>query len=303
MAEGKRIDMSAFRRLYPFTSHYMDIGGLQYHYLDEGMGEPIVMIHGNPTWSFYYRRLVSALSPGYRTVVPDHIGCGLSEKPRGDRYGFHLQNRIQDLEVLLSRLEIKEKITLVLHDWGGMIGMAYGVNHPDRVSRLIVLNTAAFPPPGGRRLPLRLRLIRNLPLLAAPAVLGLNLFSRAALHMASHRGLTPDVKAGLEAPYNCWHNRLAILKFVQDIPLEAGDPSYRLVADVASRLDLLSHIPMMVCWGQHDFVFDDAYLTEWRRRFPSAEAHRLSEAGHYVLEDAPDAIIELTKDFLKRHPV
>ena len=297
------MDMSAFRHLYPFRSNYMDVKGLRYHYLDEGSGDPILMIHGNPTWSFYYRRLVAALSPEYRTIVPDHIGCGLSEKPGSDRYDFRLKSRIQDLESFLDTLRITGKITLVLHDWGGMIGMAYGVNHPERISRLIILNTAAFLPPGGKDIPLRLWLIRNLRYLAAPAVLGFNLFSIAALHMATHKGLTRDVKAGLKAPYNGWHNRLATLRFVQDIPLKPGDPSYSLVEDVSSRLDRLAHVPMMICWGQHDFVFDRTYLAEWHRRFPDAETHYLPNAGHYVLEDEPDRIISLTRDFLKRDRV
>lgn len=303
MARDKPMDMSAFRHLYPFRSNYMDVNGLRYHYLDEGSGDPILMIHGNPTWSFYYRRLVAALSPEYRTIVPDHIGCGLSEKPGSDRYDFRLKSRIQDLESFLDTLRITGKITLVLHDWGGMIGMAYGVNHPERISRLIIFNTAAFLPPGGKDIPLRLWLIRNLRYLAAPAVLGFNLFSIAALHMATHKGLTRDVKAGLKAPYNGWHNRLATLRFVQDIPLKPGDPSYSLVEDVSSRLDRLAHVPMMICWGQHDFVFDRTYLAEWHRRFPDAETHYLPNAGHYVLEDEPDRIISLTRDFLKRDRV
>ncbi len=303
MTTGKTIDMSDFRHLYPFPSHYADVNGLQYHYLDEGRGEPIVMIHGNPTWSFYYRRLVSALSPDYRTIAPDHIGCGLSEKPALARYDYRLESRVRDLSAFLGGLDIPGKMTLVLHDWGGMIGMAYGVRHPERIGRLILLNTAAYLPPGGKRIPFRLWLIRNLRPLAAPAVLGLNLFAVAALHMASRKGLDRAVKAGLKAPYTSRHNRLATLKFVQDIPLRESDPSYGLVKDVDARLHSLSHIPMMICWGEHDFVFDDAYLKEWQRRFPQAEIHSLAGAGHYVLEDEPETIVPLIRDFLKRHPL
>src|SRR5262252_891927 len=107
---------------YPFQSHFLDRNGIQYHYLDEGAGEPIVMLHGNPTWSFYYRRLVLALRDSYRTIVPDHVGSGLSDKPDDSRYAYTLTQRVQDLETLLEHLEVKSDITLVLHDWGGMIG-------------------------------------------------------------------------------------------------------------------------------------------------------------------------------------
>lgn len=303
MAKARSVDTSSFRHLYPFTSHYLHLEGLRYHFVDEGAGEPVVMIHGNPTWSFYFRRLIKDLSGRYRTLVPDHIGCGLSDKPRPGRYDYRLRSRISDLEGFLHHLGLTDRLTLIVHDWGGMIGMAYAVKHVDRVSRIVIMNTAAFLPPGGRRIPLRLRLIRDLRPFAAPAVLGLNLFAYGALFMASHKGLARDVKRGLTAPYNSWHNRIATLRFVQDIPLRESDPSYAIVKEVDSRLQALADLPMLICWGERDFVFDHIYLDEWRRRFPRAEAHSIPDAGHYLLEDAPDRVAGLIRDFLKRHPV
>ena len=295
--------MYPFRHLYPFTSNFMDCNGLKYHFLDEGTGDPVVMVHGNPTWSFYFRNLVKGLSPKFRTIVPDHIGCGLSDKPGVDRYDYRLKSRVNDLEALLDFLELKEKITLIVHDWGGMIGMAYAVKHPGRIARIVVMNTAAFFPPKGKPIPLRLRLVRDLRPVATPAVLGLNLFAFGALFMATHKGLDKAVKSGLVAPYNSWGNRIATLKFVQDIPIRKTDHSYDLVKQVDENLHKLSHIPMLICWGKHDFVFDVDYLSEWRRRFPDAAVHLFPDAGHYVLEDAPDKILALAKDFLTRHPV
>ncbi len=303
MIKERQIDISAFKHLYPFKSNYLALNGLKYHFLDEGSGDPIVMIHGNPTWSFYFRRLIKSLSPRYRTIAPDHIGCGLSDKPGIKRYDYRLKSRINDLEAVLDFLEINNRVTLVLHDWGGAIGMAYAVKYPRRISRIIIMNTAAFLPPDGKRLPLRLWLIRNLRPFAAPAVLGFNLFSYGALFMASYKSLSGDVKSGLTAPYNCWHNRIATLKFVQDIPLKESDPSYNLVKSIDSSLHELSGVPMLICWGKHDFVFDSTYLMEWQRRFPHAEVHTIPDAGHYVLEDAPDKVISLIEDFLKRHPI
>lgn len=302
MNNAATIDMSPFRSLYPFTSHILDINGLKYHYLDEGRGEPIVMVHGNPTWSFYYRHLVKTLSPDYRTIVPDHIGCGLSDKPGLNRYDYRLASRVYDMEALVNYLQLDDKITLILHDWGGMIGMAYAVKHPEKISRLVIMNTAAFLPPKGKTIPLRLWIIRNIGWLAAPAVLGLNIFSIGALYMASHKGLSRAVKSGLKAPYNSWRNRMATLKFVQDIPLSAKDPSYALVRSVDSNLHRLAGIPMLICWGKRDFVFDDTYLEEWQRRFPDAHVHPLEDAGHYVIEDEPEIVVSLIKDFLKKHP-
>ncbi|MBU4209443.1 MAG: alpha/beta fold hydrolase [Proteobacteria bacterium] len=130
MKNNRIVDISPFRHLYPFKSHYMDLNGLKYHFVDEGSGDPIIMIHGNPTWSFYYRNLVKELSPKFRTIPLDHIGCGLSDKPDIKAYDYRLKSRVNDLEALLDYLDLKEKLTLIVHDWGGIIGMAYAVKHP-----------------------------------------------------------------------------------------------------------------------------------------------------------------------------
>jgi len=299
----KPVDISGLRHLYPFTSHYLDLSGLRYHYIDEGQGEPIVMVHGNPTWSFYYRKLIKALSKRYRSIAPDHIGCGLSDKPGVTEYDYRLHSRIDDLDNLLGSLTTDEKITLILHDWGGMIGMAYALRHPEKICRLVVMNTAAFLPPTAKRIPLRLSIIRRSGPMAALAVLGFNIFAKGALSIASKKGLSAEVKRGLLAPYNCWKNRMATLKFVQDIPLVEKDPSYLLVKQVDDQLQTLSELPMLICWGKHDFVFDQDYLSEWQRRFPAAEVHCFPDAGHYVLEDVPEKIIPLTQDFLNQHPL
>lgn len=130
-------------------------------------------------------------------------------------------------------------------------------------------------------------------------VQGLNLFSISALYMASKKGLSKDVKKGLAAPYNSWKNRIATLKFVHDIPLDETHKSYNLINHVDNNLHRLTGIPMLFCWGKHDFVFNLSYLNEWKRRFPDAKFHTVEDAGHYVLEDSPEIIIPLIKDFLK----
>lgn len=293
------VDMTAFRHLYPFSSHFVEIDGLRCHYLDEGAGEPVVMVHGNPTWSFFFRNLVHALSPGYRVIVPDHIGCGLSDKPDEHRYDFRLATRIHDLEYLLDRLDLKNPVTLILHDWGGAIGMGYALRHRQRVSRIIVMNTAAFFPPAAKKLPLRLHLLKRFSALARPAVLGGNLFARSALFMAPRTPLSSAVKKGLCAPYNSWNNRLATYKFVEDIPLIPSHPSYPVLKWLDGNLHRLSSIPMMILWGMHDFVFDPDYLAEWHHRFPHARIRTYPDAGHYLLEDEPERIPAEILNFLK----
>mgnify|MGYP002640908031 FL=1 len=296
------IDLTPFKHLYPFDSHFLSVNGWKYHYLDEGRGEPVVMLHGNPTWSFYYRNLVQGLSDSFRAIVPDHIGCGLSEKPSPKHYGYRLENRVDDLECFLDKLGLRDGITLVVHDWGGMIGMAYAARHPGRIRRIVVMNTAAFLKPHGKNLPIRLKIIRNLRAFAVPAVLGMNLFARGALIMAPGKKLEKDVKKGLIAPYNTWKNRMATLKFVQDIPLVKTDPSYALAEETEKKLPLLSHVPMLILWGRHDFVFDRSYLSLWRQRFPEAEVHLFEKAGHYILEDEWRNILPIIRKFLRKNP-
>jgi cis-3-alkyl-4-acyloxetan-2-one decarboxylase len=296
----KPIDVEPFKHLYPFQSRFLTLrDNLRYHYLDEGRGETLVMVHGNPTWSFFFRRLVTALREHYRVIVPDHIGCGLSDKPGADQYDFRLQSRVADLGALLDHLQLEGPVTLIVHDWGGMIGLAWALDHLDRVGRMVLMNTAGFFPPGNKAIPRRLRMLRTPNPIMDRLVLHLNLFARAALYMAPRRRLAADVKAGLIAPYNCPHNRLATLKFVQDIPLSPQDPGGALVERVCMGLDRIGRRPVQLIWGAHDFVFDRAYFEAFRKKLPDARAHWLPDSGHYLLEDEPEKIVGLIQEFLK----
>jgi pimeloyl-ACP methyl ester carboxylesterase len=142
----KPIDPDDYRHLYPFQSHFLSRSGLRYHFVDQGAGHPVVMLHGNPTWSFFFRRIISALAPDYRAIAPDHMGCGLSDKPDERHYDFQLHSRVADFSALMDHLSL-DRVTLLVHDWGGMIGMAWAVANPHRVARIIITNTAGFFPP------------------------------------------------------------------------------------------------------------------------------------------------------------
>jgi len=291
-------DLGIAPELYPFEGRYFDHGGLWQHYLDEGEGEPVVMVHGNPTWSFYYRSLVLALRDGYRCLVPDHIGCGLSDMPGEGRYDYRLRSRIDDLERLLDAVAGDEPVNLVVHDWGGMIGMGWAVRHPERVKRLVILNTAAFHLPDHMTVPAPVAVVRDTAL-AGLFVRGLNAFARGAAHTCTTRHPMPArVRDAYCAPYDSWDHRLATLRFVQDIPLRPSDPSYQTVSEVERGLGRLASKPALLCWGGRDFVFDDRVLAEWRRHLPDARVVELPDCGHYVLEDAPRAIAEETRRFL-----
>jgi len=299
------VDTTPFRDLYPWQGRYVDVGGgVRMHYLDEGEGEPLVMLHGNPTWSFFYRDLVRRFSGSYRTIVPDHVGCGLSDKPGDDRYDYVLARRVEDLDTLLDHLEVRGGITLVLHDWGGMIGLVWAMRNLAKVKRILLFNTAGFGLPPGRILPWQIGVVRHLPGFSFP-IRGLNAFVRGALMTCSVRPgrLTPQVKAGYLAPYDSWANRIAVQRFVEDIPLSPGDPSFELVDEVARSLDRLSSIPVFIGWGAKDYVFDDHFLAEWHLRVPHAEVHRIPDAGHFVFEDAKEELFPLMESFLARHPL
>jgi haloalkane dehalogenase len=275
-----------------------DRGGLRLHYIDQGSGEPVVMLHGNPTWSFLYRQLIDALCASYRVIVPDYIGCGLSDKPDDSRYAYTLASRVDDLERLLDHLGLDRELTLVMHDWGGMIGMTYAARHPGRISRLIVSNSAAFHKPPAKRLPRAVAFCRDSPL-AAFAVRGLNAFCLGTAAIGCKRRRMPgDIRAAFVAPYDSWSHRIAIHRFVQDIPLRSGDRCYDLVSWVEERLCLLRTVPVLVLWGMKDFVFDHHFLDEWVRRFPQAEVRRFPQAGHYLFEDEPAAVLDRISNFL-----
>lgn len=296
------MDLSSCRSLYPFKSHWLDVQGHRYHYLDEGAGDPILLVHGNPTWSFFFRRLITELRDSYRVIAVDHIGCGPSDKPSDAEYPYCLERRVADLDALVEHLQIEDNLTFGVHDWGGMIGMACALRRPARVTRLVVFNTAAFRLPPGKALPRRLSMLRNLTTLATPLVRGFNAFSYLATHMACVTPLPADVSRAYRAPYDSWANRIATLRFVQDIPLSPHDRSYALVRWVEDHLYQLRHLPMLICWGERDFVFDADFLVGWRTRFPEAVVHTFPTAGHYVLEDAGDQICPLVHAFLDAHP-
>jgi cis-3-alkyl-4-acyloxetan-2-one decarboxylase len=292
------IRFQQFQELYPFQSRSLNLGPLAYNYLDEGQGEPLLMLHGNPTWSFYYRNLVLGLRGQYRCVVPDHIGCGFSEKPF--KYNYTLSQHIENLEALVDSLQLKN-ITLVIHDWGGAIGMGFAQRHPEKIARIVVFNTAAFL---SDHIPASINFCR-LPVLGPIAILLCNAFVRGAFAraMVHSERLTATVREGYLAPYNTIANRIGILRFIQDIPMHPGIASYPVVKSMQESLSQFRDRPMMIVWGKQDFCFNDRFLQRWKGYFPEAEVHELEDAGHYVVEDAHERIVPWMEEFLQKHPL
>jgi len=285
---------------YPFDSHFLTLGdGLRYHYVDEPSGAAdrpvLLMVHGNPTWSYFWRSLIAKFSDRYRCIAVDHLGCGLSDKPKESEYPFTLERRIADLVRLLEHLDLK-RITLVAHDWGGAIGMGAAVRLPDRFEQFVFMNTAAF---RSTDCPMRIRLCR-MPIFGRLAIQGLNLFSLGTLWMAAanRKNLTPAVRSALLAPYDSWDHRLAVYRFVQDIPLSLRHPSYETLQKIEESLPLFRERRVCLIWGMLDWCFSPEYLKRFLQFFPEAEVHRLERAHHLVVEDAPEEVAAALETFL-----
>ncbi|PKL78305.1 MAG: alpha/beta hydrolase [Candidatus Melainabacteria bacterium HGW-Melainabacteria-1] len=283
---------------------FFERNGLRMHYVDQGLGDPVVMVHGNPSWSIYYRRLVDALQGEFRCIVPDHIGCGLSDKPDDSRYTYTLSSRVDDLEALLEHLGIHQNVTLVVHDWGGLIGMGWATRHPEAIKRLVILNTAAFHlPPGKADIPGILKFCRDARL-GAWLIEHLNAFSvGASMIGCTWHPMRKALRAAYQLPYHRPGTRHATLRFVQDIPLQATDPAWDELHRIQDQLELFKQTPALIGWGMKDFVFDQDFLAEWERRLPQAAVHRFAQAGHYVLEDAAEELIPLIQDFVRQNVV
>ncbi|WP_322489181.1 alpha/beta fold hydrolase [Chloroflexus sp.] len=289
------IAQSPIRTLFPFALGEYALPAGVLRFVDEGAGPPVVMLHGNPTWSFFYRRLIAALRGQRRVIALDHLGCGLSDKPQ--QYDYCLANHIANLEQLLAHLKLGP-VDLVVHDWGGAIGMGWAVRHPELVRRIVLLNTAAFLSP---HIPLRIAAGKT-PKIGEWAIRQLNAFALAATFMTVVRPLPPEVRAGYLWPYQTPTDRIAIARFVQDIPLHPVHPTWPVVDAIDRELVGLRAKPVRIVWGGRDWCFDDRFLAGWLARFPHAELTRLDDAGHYVLEDASAEMIGRLATWLLEEP-
>jgi len=286
-----------WKPLYPFATHSHDVGGVRMNYVDEGQGDPILFVHGNPTWSFAWRNLILKFRDRYRCIAVDHIGCGLSDKPQD--YPYTLAQHIANLKSLIEKLDLK-KITLVVHDWGGAIGIGTLGKMPERFSRVVITNTAAFP---SKLIPWRIAACR-IPVLGRIGVRGLNLFAGLATTMATEnpQGLPADVKAGYLAPYDNWANRVAVDRFVNDIPMSPRHQTYPTILEVESALDHVRKMPTQLIWGMKDWCFSPAFYKEFRTRLPEARFVELNDAGHYLFEDGLEPMSQTIEKFLSETP-
>jgi haloalkane dehalogenase len=283
------------KKEYPFKENFITVGdGHKLHYVEEGKktSPSVVMVHGNPTWSFYYRNVIKKLAATKHVIVPDHIGCGLSDKPQ--RYNYTLENHINNLKTLIEKtLQEDETFDLIVHDWGGAIGFGLATAMPDRVGKVVILNTAAFT---SKHIPKRINLCK-IPFVGEQVVRRFNAFAKPATFMAVEVPLTPLIKKGYLLPYNNYSNRIATARFVSDIPMSPKHPTWAKLKDIETKLSTIKG-EKLILWGEKDFCFNDNFYKKWLTIYPEAKTFLYKDAGHYILEDKQEDVIEKIGQFL-----
>lgn len=278
------------RKEYPFESRYFEVSAGRMHYVDEGSGVPIVMVHGNPTWSFLYRDLIKRLTPNYRCIALDHLGFGLSDKPKG--WSYLPEDHASNLSALIDGLELSN-VTLVLQDWGGPIGLSYAVAHPDRIARIILMNSWAWP------------VNRDLHYIGFSSFMGgpvgrmlirrYNFFARVILRKAfgDERKLSKEAHMHYLRPLEAPEDRKGCMVFPKQII--ASTP---WLEQIWSELSTLNGKPKLFVWGMKDIAFRDKELKRWEQTFPEAQSVRLETIGHFVQEEAPSELADIVVPFL-----
>jgi pimeloyl-ACP methyl ester carboxylesterase len=286
-----------FGGTFPFPPHYLNEDGIDLHYVDVGTGAPVLMVHGDPSWGYLWRAFVAPLSDHCRMILPDHLGMGksgLPPCPPPHRLGHHVKN----LESLLLKLDLQE-VTLVVHDWGGPIGLGVATRHPERIARLVLMNTWAHAHWPGAPFPRIVELIRSPR--GERFVLEKNGWVEAALRGGTSRPerLDRTVLDAYLAPYPTPESRQVLLSFSRDIPVVEGDASFAELRRTEQALTVFRDRPVLLLWGLQDPVLPPNVLDRWRETFPHAEVCAIESAGHFLQEDAPEQVLECLAAFLR----
>jgi haloalkane dehalogenase len=267
--------------LFPFESHFTEIDGSTVHYIDEGNGPPLLMLHGNPTWSFLYREPIKNLRDRYRCIAPDHPGFGLSRAP--SRYGYTPAEHAAVLEKLIERLDLSN-VTMMVQDWGGPIGFAAATRYPERFSAFVIGNTWAW---------LKADPVTQVAscLLGGPLggylILQRNFFVEKILPgNVKRRKLTQEVMDAYRGPFPTPESRRPMHVFPREIL-----HSRTFLAEIERQLPKLSDRPALLVWPSKDIAFREPERKRWEQLFPNHRTVILEGAGHFIQEDAPDEIV------------
>ena len=285
-----------FGGTFPFEPRFFDADGVRLHYVDEGPADapPVLFVHGNPTWSYMWRQPIAELSSkGHRCVAFDHMGFGRSDKPP-QLSAYSLERHVGNALTLIDALDLTG-ITLVAHDWGGPIGLGALLQRPERLRRVVLMNTWAWELPSF--LPPFLREFRTEGL-GEILALGGNLFVESMPGGMHRRDADPMMMEAYRSPFPDYWSRAGTLAFQREIPLTERDRSAPLMGSIHERLPRLD-VPALLVWGMRDPVFQPVFLEQWQELFPKAETVELADASHFVVEDSPDAVTGAIEDFLR----
>lgn len=291
MMNRKYMRNETFENTFPFKPNFKDINGFDMHYIDEGEGEPIVCLHGMPTWSYLYRKFISALSDEYRIIVPDQMGFGKSDVPHDKPY--LLEQHVNNTTQLLVDLDLKD-ITLVVQDWGGPIGFGFAVDHPDMVKALVIMNTSIGVMKEGSKPWYHIMEKRGMYEQFIKDISGI-----IKMGIFNKEKITPLMLKAYEMPFMNDESLIGALAWPKDIPIGNSHPSAAAMLHIRQNMQKLSDKRKILIWGMNDPIFQPRMIDWWNKIYPGIETHRIENASHFLQEDAPDQIINIMKSFLK----
>ena len=280
-------------RLYPFEDRFLDVDGARVHYVDEGEGRPLLLLHGNPTWSFLYREIITGLRNRFRCLAPDYPGFGLSSAPSG--YGFTPAEHARLLERFVLELDLSD-LTMMTQDWGGPIGFAVAGRHPERFAAFVIGNTWAWPMTYNRG-------ARFFSAFMGGAVGGVlitrfNFFvERIIPSGVRRRKLPPEVMDAYRGPFPTPESRRPVHVFPREIIR-----STPFLSEVEAGLDRLRDSPALIVWPDRDVAFRETERRRWEELFPQHRTVALRGAGHYIQEDAPEEIVAAIRGWSEGAP-
>ena len=280
--------------LFPYESRFVEAGGARVHYVDEGEGPVLLLLHGNPTWSFLYRHVIRELRGDFRCVAPDYPGFGLSTAPRG--YAFTAVEHSRVVEAFVDALDLNS-ITMMVQDWGGPIGLGMAGRRRDRFRALVIGNTWAWPATGDRATVRFAKLMGSKP--AGFLIKRFNFFVNGVMPRGVRRTkLSKAVLDMYRGPFPTPESRIPTHVF----PAQILDATPYL-AEVEAGLGRLAHLPALIVWGDADVAFKDRHRERWEATFPQHHTVILEGAGHYIQEDAGEEIAAAISTWWPGRPV
>ncbi|TFG00619.1 MAG: alpha/beta fold hydrolase [Promethearchaeota archaeon] len=281
---------ATFNGTFPFKPHFKKINGFKMHYVDEGKGAPIICLHGMPTWSYLYRNFIRDLSNANRVIAPDHMGFGKSDIPLNKEYRMH--EHIDNLKEFLLKLDLWD-ITLVLQDWGGPIGLGFAVDFPNRIKRLIIMNTSVGILRDDKK-PWYAKLEEKG--IYRQFIMNIEAIIKAGMYHKNR--VTETMIEAYTAPFPKRNYYIGALAWPKDIPVGKKHPSAKGMIDIRKNLKKLSNKKKILIWGLKDSIFPERVINSWHKIYPNIPTFKIKDASHFLQEDAPEKIISIIKEFV-----